>query len=215
MASYQHPTKMTARRRRLWYARRKALWVVALAAVVGGLALAQWLGLLGSRPPGDYQKYHDKTFPVVRVVDGDTIDVDAPDGPRRHTRIRLWGVDTPETAKQDAPTQHFADQADEFTSRACLGERVRLELDAGRTRGVHGRLLAYVYLPDGRMLNRLLVAEGYAYADPRFNHRRKTRFRRLQKQAKKAGLGLWKDVTRADLPYYYRKTLKLPEGRRQ
>jgi len=202
---------MTDRRRRLWYARRKALWIVAVAAAVGGLILAQRLGLLGSRPLADFEKYHDKTFPVVKVVDGDTIDVKVPDGKYPHTRIRFWGVDTPETAKQSAAAQHFADQAGEFTSRACLGKEVRLELDERQTRGVHGRLLAYVYLPDGRMLNRLLVEKGYAYADPRFDHRLKRRFRRLQKQARKARLGLWKDVTRADLPYYYRKTLKLPE----
>ena len=46
----------------------------------------------------DLQKYHEKIFTVVNVMDGDTIDIDIPDGKYDRTRIRLWGVDTPETA---------------------------------------------------------------------------------------------------------------------
>ena len=45
----------------------------------------------------DILKYHSKSFLVIKVVDGDTIDIDVPDEPYDHTRIRLWGVDTPET----------------------------------------------------------------------------------------------------------------------
>jgi len=45
----------------------------------------------------DTEKYHGKTFTVSNVVDGDTIDIDVPDGEYEHTRIRLWGIDTPES----------------------------------------------------------------------------------------------------------------------
>ena len=45
----------------------------------------------------DVRKYHGKTFTVVNAVDGDTIDINIPDGKYEQTRIRLWGVDTPET----------------------------------------------------------------------------------------------------------------------
>jgi micrococcal nuclease len=72
-------------------------------------------------------------------------------------------------------------------------------------------LLAYVFLPDGRMLNSVLVAEGYGYADPRYEHRYKASFARLQRQAMEARAGLWKDVRNEDLPYYYRESLKLPQ----
>jgi endonuclease YncB( thermonuclease family) len=60
------------------------------------------------------------------------------------------------------------------------------------------------------MLNRLLIREGYGYSDPRFDHRYKNEFDRLQRRAMRGKLGLWKDVRQEDLPYYYRDTLKLP-----
>ena len=43
----------------------------------------------------DFQKYHRKTFTVLEVIDGDTLDIDIPDGEHDDTRIRLIGVDTP------------------------------------------------------------------------------------------------------------------------
>jgi len=56
---------------------------------------------------GDVARYHGKTFTVVNVVDGDTIDVDVPDGEYEHTRIRLWGVDTPETKSPKVGVMYF------------------------------------------------------------------------------------------------------------
>ena len=47
----------------------------------------------------DSKKYHGNSFNVIKVVDGDTIDIDVADGGKSFTRIRLWGVDTPETKK--------------------------------------------------------------------------------------------------------------------
>lgn len=185
---------------------------LALAAVVGG----DRAGLFGRARTPDRQKYHDQTFRVVHVVDGDTIDVDVPDGPHRRTRIRLWGVDTPETKKPDTTTQHYGPEAAEFaaslTMPAGQPATVRLELESGRdSRDKYRRLLAFVYLPDGRLLNRVLVEEGYAYADPRYEHHLKSEFQRLQTAARKAGLGLWGRARNEDLPYYYRDRLKLSE----
>jgi micrococcal nuclease len=118
-------------------------------------------------------------------------------------------VDTPEVARPDRPAQHYAPHASRFARQAALHRRVRLELDPQRTRGVYGRLLAYVHLPDGRMLNRILIAEGYGYADPRFPHRLRRQFRRLQRQAMQDRRGLWRDVRAVDLPHYCRD-LELP-----
>jgi micrococcal nuclease len=182
-----------------------------VAAVVAGLVLADRAGLFGRAPAADVEKYHLKSFPVVHVVDGDTLDINCPDGAYPHTRIRLWGVDTPETVEPNAPVGHFGPQATQFTKDAALDQTVTLELDRRQTRDKYNRLLAYVFLPDGKMLNRLLVQKGYGYADPRFDHRYKDEFGRLQRHAMREKLGLWKDVRREDLPYYYRDTLKLPE----
>ena len=50
------------------------------------------------------------------------------------------------------------------------GQPIRIEVPTDRTRGKYGRLLAYIYLPDGRLFNALLIETGHGYADPRFRH---------------------------------------------
>jgi len=190
-------------------ARRKAVWTLLTVALLAGLIVADRVGVFGQRPLPDEEKYGGVAFHVVRVVDGDTIDVNVPDGKYPHTRIRLWGVDTPETVKPDALVQHFGPEASRFTKQACYGKQVTLRLERRDLRDKYGRLLAYVILPDGRMLNRILIEEGYGYADPRFEHTHQREFRKAQDAARAAGRGLWKDVTDADLPYYYRGKLAL------
>ena len=193
--------------RRLRHAGRKGLLFLLVAAVLVGVHVADRVGLFGHARNQDHQKYDGNAFLVVRVVDGDTLDVDVPDEVRRTsaTRIRLWGVDTPETVDpRKSKPDHFGPEASAFTKGLANGQWVRLELDPVRTRDTpeYKRLLAYVHLPDGRMLNRVLVEEGYGYADPRYPHNYKREFDRLMKQAKAAGRGLWKDVRPQDLPYY-------------
>ena len=190
-------------------ARRKAVWTLLTVALLAGLIAADRAGVFGRRPLPDEAKYDGKAFHVVRVIDGDTIDINVPDGKYPHTRIRLWGVDTPETVKPDTPVQHFGPEASRFTKRACSSRQVTLRLERRDLRDRYERLLAYVILPDGRMLNRVLIEEGYGYADPRFEHTHQREFRKAQDAARTAGRGLWKDVTDADLPYYYRGKLAL------
>ena len=184
-----------------------------LAVAAGLLTVADRLGLFGRRPASEAETYDGVTFAVVRVIDGDTLDVDRPDGDYPRTRVRLWGVDTPETKKPETPVQHFGPEATALTRDLCDGKKVRLELEPSRDRDDHGRLLAWVYLPDGRLLNRVLVTRGYAYADPRYEHHLSRELGRLQSEARKASRGLWKDVREKDLPYYYRQgrhRIKLP-----
>ncbi len=190
-------------------ARRKATWALLVVALLAGLIAADRVGVFGRRPLPTEEKYDGKTFHVVRVIDGDTMDVDVPDGKYPHTRIRLWGVDTPEVHKPDTPVQHFGPEASRFTRQACYGKEVTLRLERRDLRDRYGRLLAYVILPDGRMLNRILIEEGYGYADSRFEHTHRREFRKVQDAARAAGRGLWKDATDADLPHYYRGKLSL------
>jgi len=141
----------------------------------------------------DVARYNGQWFRVVRVVDGDTFEIDAPDGEERVTRIRLWGVDTPEKARRDPPrpAQPYADEATDFARGMIEGQRVRITLEESRLRGNFGRLLAFVEVEDGRMLNEELILRGLARADDRWSHRHIDRFASLQKQAKTAGLGIW------------------------
>ncbi len=214
MSRRKSSTKLSDRDRRRQYALRKIYLACAVIAIGAALVVADRTGVFGRKPLPERQKYHGKTFRVVRVIDGDTIDIDIPDGKWPNTRIRFWGVDTPETVKPNTPVQHFGPEASRFVKALCEGKTVRIELEpAGKTRGMRGRLLAWVYLEDGRLLNRVLVTQGYGYADPRYDHHLKAELRRAQRKARKDGKGLWKDVTASDLPFYYQKgkhRLKMP-----
>ena len=154
-----------------------AVLVVAVAAI----SLAGWrLGT--SRSGGD-----SPTVRVVAVVDGDTIDV-AWDG--RRERVRLLGVDTPETVDERRPVGCYGPEAAAFTSRRLQGRTVRLEFDRQR-RDRFGRLLAYVDV-DGRRFNDELLAGGYArllVIPPNGRHARAMLDQELG--ARSAGRGLW------------------------
>ena len=162
----------------------------------------------------DFEKYHGKTFTVANIVDGDTIDIDVPDGKYDHTRIRLWGVDTPETKNPEKGVMYFGPEAAEFARELALGKQIVVYLDEGnRTRGKYGRLLAYVQLPDRRFLNEVhrrflnevLLSEGFAYADTRFRHSFYHKYKQLEAAARSQKKGLWPDVTREQLPEWRRE----------
>jgi len=97
---------------------------------------------------------------VVRVVDGDTIVVTASG---HQERVRLIGIDTPESVKPNTPVQCFALEASARTKALLpVGTTVRLERDA-ELRDRYKRLLAYVYRePDGTFVNLVLAREGFA-----------------------------------------------------
>ncbi len=153
----------------------------------------------------DFEKYHDKTFTVVKVVDGDTIDIDIPDGKYNHTRIRLWGIDTPETKNPKVGVMYFGPQAAEFTRKLTLGKHVTVYLEEHRTRGYYGRLLAYVQLPDRRFLNKVLLSEGFAYADLRFRHSFYNKYKQSEAAARSQKKGLWEKVAREQLPEWLQR----------
>jgi micrococcal nuclease len=138
-----------------------------------------------------------ETGPVTRVFDGDTIEVRLAGGA---ARVRLIGVDTPESGRQDRVAEYFAEQATAYTRGLAAERRVRLESDPeGDTRDRYGRLLRYVYLPDGRMLNALILSEGYGHALTRYPFSRLDEFRALEREARQAGRGLWAPDARPKL----------------
>lgn len=195
--------------------RRRGLIALCLLTAVlvvwldNTVARRRWL--LGTVSGGQTQvrdrvDYHGKSFVVTNVLDGDTIDVNAPDGRSGHTRIRLLGIDIPETNNEESGRMHFASRAAAFTRQATLGKPVTVYLDSpGPTRGKYGRLLAYVKLPDGRFLNEVLLCEGCAYADLRFRHSFYNRYRQLEAGARSSKKGLWKSVTRDQLPQWLQR----------
>jgi len=126
---------------------------------------------------------------VIRIVDGDTIVVSP------NEKVRLIGVDTPETVHPKKAVQCFGKDAKQFTRDTIEGKTVRLVMDDVNRRTKHkdkyGRTLAYAYLDDGRMLNRELVRQGYAHAYTRFPFSHLVEFRELERTARANLLGLW------------------------
>jgi micrococcal nuclease len=126
---------------------------------------------------------------VVRVVDGDTIKVRIG---RRVETVRLIGVDTPETVDRRSPVQYFGREASAFVKRVANQERVRLERDPEcSNRDKYRRLLRYVYLEDGTLLNAEIIAQGYGFAYTKYPFSLVTKCRRLEKAARREGRGLW------------------------
>jgi micrococcal nuclease len=162
----------------------------------------------GQTNTGDIEKYHAGSFKVVNVVDGDTIDIDIPDGRDNRTRIRLWGVDTPETKNEKTGVMYFGPQAEEFTRKSAFGKQVRIFLNQQKnTRDKYNRLLAYVQLPDGSYLNENLLSEGFAYADLRFQHDLYNKYKQLESLARSSKKGLWRNVTYEQMPQWRQEQL--------
>lgn len=121
---------------------------------------------------------------VQRVVDGDTIELS--DG----RRVRYIGIDTPETKHPNKGKQCFGVEASERNQALVTGKTVFLEKDVSET-DRYGRLLRYIWL-DGRLINELLVAEGYAVSSsypPDIS--RQQQFVIAERTARENKRGLW------------------------
>lgn len=128
-------------------------------------------------------------YKVTHITDGDTIEVDMAGTPEK---IRMIGVDTPETKKPNAPVQCFGPEASDFTKKSLTGKSVRLEADSTNdNRDRYGRLLRYVYLQDGSLFQEQLIAQGYSFAYTVFTFQKAEPFTQLQYQAQQAKVGLW------------------------
>ena len=131
------------------------------------------------------------TASVVRVVDGDTFVAQVGSGP--DVRVRVIGVDTPETVKPDTPVRCYGRQASAFTKHLLpAGTVVRAAHEAGGDVDRYGRQLWDVWLPDGRFLESVLAASGAARAypyPPQTEHA--SLIAELATEAQQSGRGLW------------------------
>jgi micrococcal nuclease len=170
-----------------------------LLAVIVVLGLSR-CGDGGGDDPGSSESPETLNARVSEVVDGDTVEVELPDG--RDEDVRYIGIDTPETAKSGTPGECGAEEAERANERLVGGREVTLRLGDER-RDDYGRLLAYVYRPGaaragealgGRELfvNAELVRRGLARTltiAP--NDDFAALFERLAARAGRAGRGLW------------------------
>ncbi len=169
---------------------------LALLAFLLYLLLSGGLNGEGGDPGGSYDPADGAngiaargsvTARVLRVVDGDTIEVSI-DG--RIDDVRYIGIDTPETVKPGEPVECFGPQASQFNHELVEGRVVTLEFDR-ELRDVYDRLLAYVFVDD-TFVNEELIRGGFARTleiEP--NTSRAGQLAEVEREAGKDGLGLW------------------------
>lgn len=139
------------------------------------------LGVMGNT--NDY-------YSVKKIVDGDTFWID--DGTEKGLKIRLIGVDAPESRNYfNRKKGYYGEEAKDYLTQLLQDKKVRLEYDVSRT-DRYGRTLAYVYLQNGTFLNAELVKKGYAQimtVPP--NVKFAEFFLKLQQEAREKNRGLW------------------------
>jgi micrococcal nuclease len=141
-------------------------------------------------PPSDAGKANYHT--VTRVVDGYTLVL------KNRDRVRLIGVETPETKDSQKPGEDLGREATAFTRLRVQGKRVRLEFEQTNEpidhKDNHGRTLAYVYLENGTFLNAEIIKQGYGIAYTRIPSKYLDEFSRYEQEAREQGKGLWSKI---------------------
>lgn len=130
-------------------------------------------------------------MPIKKFVDGDTFWVD--DGSKKGLKIRLIGVNTPETVHPQKPVEFYGKEASNYVKSLLTGKKVRLEFDVDRI-DRYGRTLAYIFLKDGTFLNADLIENGYGQVmtvPPNVKYSEK--FLELERKARENNIGLWKE----------------------
>jgi len=131
-----------------------------------------------------------QTARVVAVHDGDTITVRF-DG--NTEKVRLVGIDSPELKDERQAYRDAAYAARDYARSRMGGETITLESEPRQAdRDKYGRLLRYVVLRDGTIVNEELVRKGYAHVYDRFQFTLKPRFKVAESEAKREKLGVWR-----------------------
>ena len=101
---------------------------------------------------------------------------------------------------------YFGPEAAQFTENLALNKNITVLLDSiSHTRDKYNRLLAYIKLDDDRIGNEVLITEGFAYADLRFEHSFYEKYSQFEAIARQNKKGLWKGVTRSLLPEWLQR----------
>ena len=168
--------------RRFYPPRRGRLLV--LPAVVTLLFVRTWQG---TRAPHAPEALTEGMHRVERVIDGDTLLLAS------GARVRVIGVDCPETVKPEHPVEPWGPEAAQFTRDFVIAEQVRPQFDRERI-DRFGRFLAYAFVGE-RMLNEELVRAGLARVEHRFHYSQsiERRLDRAEEEARLARRGIWSD----------------------
>ena len=194
---------------------RMAILAIALAVLyfVSGI-ISPYVNVLFplSDSQKDKQVFIDNLnfdYKVVSVIDGDTLDVERLDGEKafnidKIVRVRLIGINTPETVDPRRPVECFGKEASKNLKSLADGKIASLELD--QSQGVtdkYGRVLAYVYVKDSgfkdsniSFVNEEQIKQGYAY-EYTYNipYKYQEEFKYMEKFARQKFAGLWSPET--------------------
>jgi micrococcal nuclease len=171
-----------SRRARAYHRSYRAVWLWLIVALV-----ILWRIYAAPQVQSGPEVLEEGVHVVQRVVDGDTLLLSS------GARVRLQGIDTPETVLEDHPVEAWGPEASQFTKDFIrdAGGRVRLSFGLER-RDRYDRFLAFAW--NGNiMLNEELVRAGLAKArlDYRYSNTMKRRLAAAQEEAKRAGRGIW------------------------
>lgn len=175
---------------------KRRLINILIAVLTAIVVLLRQQGYL-EQPTTETKKLVEQATPglyqVTKFDDGDTIQVDM-EG--KQETVRFIGVDTPETHDPRKPIQCFGTAAANFTKNVIGKNRVRLEADpTNNNRDRYQRLLRYVFLPDGTLVNKKIIAEGYGFALVGFPFQKMEEFKSAQATAREQNKGLWGGCT--------------------
>lgn len=176
--------------KRPWYRINMRYLIVLL-----GLLIITFFGTDQGKSPKEKPVYDfdsNRTYLVLAAIDGDTLIIETETG---EEKVRLIGIDTPEVDPARGGPECYGAEASKRTKELTSQKTVTIELDESQgMRDTYGRLLAYVRLPDGSLLNEVLVAEGFAreytYNQP---YRYQKEFKQAQKLSQSEKSGLWAD----------------------
>lgn len=172
--------------------RRRPWRAILFGIVFSAIAIGRFLS--GTHHKQGPDSLREGTYRVARVVDGDTFLL------ANGARVRLMGVDTPETVRPEHPVEKWGPEASDFTRDFLADGEVRLQFDRERL-DQYGRFLAYVYVGQ-RMLNEELLRAGLARAKLTFRYREpmKRRFEQAQAEARAAQRGIWSTPPKSSRP---------------
>lgn len=138
------------------------------------------------------QEVTENKTTVVRVVDGDTIVVLVNN---IEEKIRIIGINTPETVDPRKKVECFGKQASDKAKQLLTGQEIKLKSDPTQAdRDKYKRLLRYISLPDGTDYGLKMIQEGYAYEYTyQIPYTFQTQYKLAQKEAENLKVGLWAD----------------------
>ena len=169
--------------------RKPLLWILAAMAVLGAVALHA-------------APIRTVTATITKISDGDTVQAITPEGTK--LKVRLYGIDAPETQKGNKPGEPFGNASKDYLASLISQRSVRVEIrDIDRYR----RMVAILWLAE-RNVNQEMIAAGMAEAYVEYLKKPyRAPFIQAEQEAKAQGRGVWSQGNRYERPSQFRKRM--------